>query len=91
MDEATNLIRKWIKDYVDRLKNLLRHFLNVVVAMILVVGIMLLCRNQYSYDHPVINDLRLDTYVTFQTGLGIVMLMLAIVAGMGACVACFQR
>ena len=61
---------------MDRLKNLLRHFLNVVVAMILMVGIMCYGGIKTLMITQVINELRLDTYVTYQTGLGIVMLVL---------------
>ena len=61
---------------MDRLKNLLRHFLNVVVAMILMVGIMCYVGINTLMITQVINELRLDTYVTYQTGLGIVMLVL---------------
>jgi hypothetical protein len=60
----------------DRMKAFLYHCINVVLAMILIgacgayviVNSMIMTR--------VINDLRLDTYVNFDTGMGIVMLIL---------------
>ena len=57
-------------------KEILNHFLNLVLAAFL-VGLVALyvCLNGIIMA-AVINDLRLDTYVNFQTGMGVVMLII---------------
>ena len=60
----------------ERMKAFLHHCINVVLAMVLVgaCGAYVLINSMIMTR--VINDLRLDTYVTFDTGMGIVMLIL---------------
>ena len=60
----------------ERMKAFLYHCVNVVMAMVLigVCGTYVLINSVIMTR--VINDLRLDTYVTFDTGMGIVMLIL---------------
>jgi hypothetical protein len=60
----------------ERMKAFLHQCINVVLAIILVGA---LCAyviiNSVMMTH-VINDLQLDTYVTYDTGFGVVMLIL---------------
>ena len=60
----------------ERMKAFLYHCINVVVALILVgaCGAYVLINSVIMTR--VINDLRLDTYVGIDTGLGVVMLIL---------------
>ena len=60
----------------ERMKTLLRRCVDLVVALVL-VGAMLayLMINTVVATH-LINDLRLDTYVTYETGFGVVLLVL---------------
>jgi len=60
----------------DRLKAFLHRCISVVLAIIL-VGAMCayVVINSVIMTH-VINDLQLDTYVTYDTGFGVVMLIL---------------
>ena len=60
----------------DRMKAFLYHCINVVLAMILIgaCGAYVIINSMIMTR--VINDLRLDTYVNFDTGMGIVMLIL---------------
>ena len=60
----------------DKVKKLLQHGLNVVVAGILVLACFSYVGINSILVTEVINDLRLDTYVTLETGFGIVMLVL---------------
>jgi len=60
----------------NKARALLQHGLNLLLAIIL----LLACASYVAINSilatEVINDLRLDTYVTVDTGLGIVMLVL---------------
>jgi hypothetical protein len=60
----------------DRMKAFLHHCINVVLAVILVgaAGAYVLINTVLMTQ--VINDLRLDTYITYETGFGVVMLVL---------------
>ena len=60
----------------ERMKAFLYHCINVVLAMVLIgaCGAYVLINGLIMTR--VINDLRLDTYITFDTGMGIVMLVL---------------
>ena len=72
----------------SRAKQLLLHGIKyLVLAFILILGCIAYVGHKYSVIlmTEVINDLRLDTYVTLETGFGIVMLVLLL--GVGARVA----
>ena len=60
----------------ERMKAFLHHCINVVLAIILLgaCGAYVLINSVIMTR--VINDLRLDTYVTYETGFGVVMLVL---------------
>ena len=60
----------------ERMKAFLYHCINVVLAMVLIgaCGAYVIINSMIMTR--VINDLRLDTYVNFDTGMGIVMLIL---------------
>jgi len=60
----------------ERMKALLHHCINVVLAVILIgaCGAYVVINSVIATQ--VINDLRLDTYVTYDTGFGVVMLIL---------------
>jgi len=60
----------------NKVKKLLQHSLNVLVAIILVLACFSYVGINSILATEVINDLRLDTYVGLETGLGIVMLVL---------------
>jgi hypothetical protein len=61
---------------LEKMKALLPHCINMVLAIILLAagGAYVLINGLIMTQ--VINDLRLDTYVTFDTGFSIVMLIL---------------
>ena len=60
----------------ERMKAFLYHCINVVLAVVLVgaCGAYVLINSLLMTR--VINDLRLDTYIAFDTGMGIVMMIL---------------
>ena len=60
----------------ERMKAFLYHCINVVLAMVLIGGCASYVLINSLIMTRVINDLRLDTYVNFDTGMGIVMLIL---------------
>ena len=60
----------------ERMKAFLHHCINLVLAMILVGACGAYVLISSLIMTRVINDLRLDTYVNFDTGMGIVMLIL---------------
>ena len=60
----------------DKAKELLRHGLNVVLAIILLLGAVSYVSISSILVTDVINDLRLGTYVDISTGFGIVLLVL---------------
>ena len=65
----------------DRMKAFLYHCTNVVLAMVLVgaCGAYVIINSMIMTR--VINDLRLDTYFNFDTGMGIVMLIVLLCWG----------
>ena len=60
----------------ERMKAFLYHCINVVLAMVLIGACGAYVIISSLIMTRVINDLRLDTYVNFDTGMGIVMLIL---------------
>ena len=60
----------------ERMKTFLYHCINVVLAMVLIGGCASYVLINSLIMTRVINDMRLDTYVNFDTGMGIVMLIL---------------
>jgi hypothetical protein len=60
----------------NRIKRALNQCLNVVVAIILLLACFSYVGINTILATEVINDLRLDTYVGFETGFGLVMLVL---------------
>ncbi len=60
----------------ERMKALLRRCVDLVVAMILVAAMLAYLMINSVIATKVINDLQLDTYVTYETGFGVVMLVL---------------
>ena len=60
----------------ERMKAFLYHCINMVLAMILVGACGAYVLISSLIMTRVINDLRLDTYVNFDTGMGVVMLIL---------------
>ena len=60
----------------ERVKAFLYHCINVVLAMVLIGACGAYVLISSLIMTRVINDLRLDTYVNFDTGMGIVMLVL---------------
>jgi hypothetical protein len=56
----------------ERIKSLLSHCINIVAAVVLLGA----CLSYVAIMTHVINSWRLDTYVTLDTGLGIVLLVL---------------
>ena len=60
----------------SRAKQLLMHGLNILLAFILILGCIAYVGINAILVTAVINDLRLDTYITLETGTGIVMLVL---------------
>ncbi len=60
----------------ERMRGFLRRCVDVVVAIILLaaMGAYLLINSVIATQ--VINDLRLDTYVSYETGFGVVLLVL---------------
>ena len=63
----------------DRIKDLLHHFVNVLMMLfVAALGVLYLGTASVLLT-SVINDLRLDTYVTVDTGFGIIMLWLLLV------------
>lgn len=61
---------------LDRMKRILHHCINALAILLLVItSIAYVCVNGIIVT-AVINNLRLDTYMGVETGLGIVMLVL---------------
>jgi hypothetical protein len=60
----------------ERMKAFLYHCINVVLAVVLVAACGAYVLINSLIMTRVINDLRLDTYVAFDTGMGIVMMIL---------------
>jgi hypothetical protein len=59
----------------ERIKALLHHCLNGVVAIIILLAAVSYIGMNTIIMTEVINDLRLDSYVSLETGFGIVMLI----------------
>jgi len=60
----------------NRLKNLMHHFMNVVLACILLGACISYVAINSILATELINALRLDTYVGYETGFRFVMLVL---------------
>tara|TARA_R110002012_G_scaffold245396_1_gene420368 strand:+ start:3800 stop:4039 length:240 start_codon:yes stop_codon:yes gene_type:complete len=60
----------------ERMKALLRRCVDLMVAMVLVAAMLAYLMINSVIATQVINDLRLDTYVTYETGFGVVLLVL---------------
>ena len=60
----------------ERMKALLRRCVDLIVAMTLVSAMLAYLMINSLIATKVINDLRLDTYVNYETGFGVVMLVL---------------
>ena len=60
----------------SRAKQLLHHSLNILLALILILGCISYVGINAVLMTEVINDLRLDTYVGLETGFGITLLVL---------------
>ena len=60
----------------ERMKALLRRCVDLMVAMVLVAAMLAYLMINSVVATQVINDLRLDTYVTYETGFGVVLLVL---------------
>jgi len=60
----------------ERMKEFLHHCISVVLAMVLVTAIGAYVLINSVIMTRVINDLRLDTYISFDTGFGVVILIL---------------
>ena len=60
----------------ERMKAFLHHCIDLVLAMVLVGACSAYVLISSLIMTRVINDLRLDTYVNFDTALGVVMLIL---------------
>jgi hypothetical protein len=60
----------------ERMKAFLRRCVDLVVALILIGAMLAYLMINSVITTQVINDLRLDTYVTYETGFGVVLLVL---------------
>jgi hypothetical protein len=60
----------------ERMKAFLRRCVDLVVAFILIGAMLAYLMINSVVATQVINDLRLDTYVTYETGFGVVLLVL---------------
>ena len=60
----------------ERMKAFLRRCVDLVVAFILIGAMVAYLMINSVIATQVINDLRLDTYVTYETGFGVVLLVL---------------
>ena len=60
----------------ERMKAFLRRCVDLVVAFILIGAMLAYLMINSIIATQVINDLRLDTYVTYETGFGVVLLVL---------------
>ena len=60
----------------ERMKAFLYHCINIVIAVILLGGFVGYVGISAVITTAVLNDLRLDTYMEVQTGVGIVLLIL---------------
>jgi len=65
-----------LKSMWSRAKQLLLQGINVLLACVLILGCVAYVGINTILMTEVINDLRLDTYITLETGFGIVMLVL---------------
>ncbi len=62
----------------ERMKAFLRRCVDLVVAFILIGAMLAYLMINSIVATQVINDLRLDTYVTYETGFGVVLLVLLV-------------
>ena len=65
----------------DRMKKFLYTCVDLVLVLIMLVALSCYFMINSIIATNVINDLRLDTYVTYETGLGIVLLFFLLVWG----------
>ena len=61
---------------MEILKRLVHHFMNVIVVLIVLAGGMGYMGVTTVIMTKVINALQVDTYITYDTGFGVVMLIL---------------
>jgi hypothetical protein len=60
----------------ERMKAFLRGCIDLVLSLVLVGAMLAYLMINSVVATQVINDLRLDTYVTYETGFGVVLLVL---------------
>ena len=60
----------------ERMKAFLRGCIDLVLALVLVGAMLAYLMINSVLATQLINDLRLDTYVTYETGFGVVLLVL---------------
>ena len=60
----------------ERMKAFLRGCIDLVLALVLVGAMLAYLMINSVVVTQVINDLRLDTYITYETGFGVVLLVL---------------
>lgn len=60
----------------ERMKAFLRGCIDLVLALVLVGAMLAYLMINSIVVTQVINDLRLDTYITYETGFGVVLLVL---------------
>ena len=60
----------------ERMKAFLRGCIDLVLALVLVGAMLAYLMINRIVVTQVINDLRLDTYITYETGFGVVLLVL---------------
>ena len=57
------------------MKEFLHHCISVVLALMIAAGVFMYAGISGFMMTRIVNDLRLDTYISFDTGMGIVMLI----------------
>jgi hypothetical protein len=78
MVSSSNIMPRRAKGYImyERMKAFLRRCVDLVVALILIGAMLAYLMINSIVVTQVINDLRLDTYVSYETGFGVVLLVL---------------
>jgi len=59
----------------ERMKAFLHHCISVVVALLIAAAVFMYAGISGLMTTRIVNNLRLDTYITFDTGMGIIMLI----------------
>jgi len=59
----------------ERMKAFLHHCINAVLALLIAAAVFVYEGVSGFMMTRVVNDLRLDTYISFDTGMGIIMLI----------------